>query len=165
MVTIGSHLIGNAYGAYTPLTNKYFQKKIKTSREKYGSFLLSRYKIFEFVESLKKSKDYGLLGFIGDQSPKKKSKSYHRNFMGVKVPVFTGAERIAKKYNYPVFYCQINRVKRGFYEATITALAPKPNEFKKNAITDLFFEKLEQQIKKKPSEYLWTHNRFKYLIS
>ena len=85
--------------------------------------------------------------------------------MGVKVPVFTGAERIAKKYNYPVFYCQINRVKRGFYEAKITALAIKPNEFKKNAITDLFFEKLEQQIKKKPSEYLWTHNRFKYLIS
>ena len=71
MVTIGSHLIGNSYGAYTPLTNKYYQKKIKTSRQKYGSFLLSRYKIFEFVESLKKSKDFGLLGFIGDQSPKK----------------------------------------------------------------------------------------------
>ncbi len=27
MLTIGSHLIGNAYGIYTPLTNKYFEKK------------------------------------------------------------------------------------------------------------------------------------------
>ena len=165
MVTIGSHLIGNSYGAYTPLTNKYYQKKIKTSRQKYGSFLLSRYKIFEFVESLKKSKDFGLLGFIGDQSPKKESKSYFRNFMGVKVPVFTGAERIAKKYNYPVFFCKIKRIKRGFYEAEISTLALKPLEFKKNRITDLFFKKLEEQIKKKPSEYLWTHNRFKYMIN
>ena len=27
MLTIGSHLVGNAYGIYTPLTNKYFEKK------------------------------------------------------------------------------------------------------------------------------------------
>ena len=51
------------------------------SREKYGSFLLSRYKTFDFIESMKSSNDYGLLGFIGDQSPRKESKSYVRSFM------------------------------------------------------------------------------------
>ena len=164
MLTIGSHLIGNAFGIYTPLTNKYFEKKMTKSREKYGSFLLSRYKTFDFIESMENSNDFGLLGFIGDQSPKKDSKSYVRGFMGVKVPVFTGAERIAKKYNFPIFYCQINRVKRGFYEAEISTLAKKPLEFKDNEITNLFFDKLEKQIKQNPSEYLWTHNRFKYMV-
>ena len=164
MLTIGSHLIGNAYGIYTPLTNKYFEKKMTMSREKYGSFLLSRYKTFEFIESMKSSNDYGLLGFIGDQSPKKDSKSYVRTFMGTKVPVFTGAERIAKNYNFPIFYCQINRVKRGFYEAEISVLAMKPLEYKENEITNLFFNKLERQIVKNPSEYLWTHNRFKHMV-
>jgi len=164
MLTIGSHLIGNAYGIYTPLTNKYFEKKMTESREKFGSFLLSRYKTFDFIESINNSNDFGLLGFIGDQSPKRQSKSYIRNFMGVKVPVFTGAERIAKKYNYPVFYCQINRIKRGFYEAEIFALALNPLDYKENEITNLFFDKLEKQIIKKPSEYLWSHNRFKYMI-
>ena len=164
MLTIGSHLIGNSYGIYTPLTNKFFEKKMSKSREKYGSFLLSRYKTFDFIESMKYSKDYGLFGFIGDQSPKKDSKSYIRTFMGVKVPVFTGAERIAKKYNFPVFYCQINRVKRGFYKAEISALAKRPLEYKENEITNLFFNKLEKQIKQNPSEYLWTHNRFKYMV-
>lgn len=164
MLTIGSHLIGNAYGIYTPLTNKYFEKKMTISREKYGSFLLSRYKTFEFIESMKSSNDYGLLGFIGDQSPKKDSKSYVRTFMGTKVPVFTGAERIAKNYNFPIFYCQINRVKRGFYEAEISVLAMKPLEYKENEITNLFFNKLERQIVKNPSEYLWTHNRFKHMV-
>ena len=156
--------IGNAYGIYTPLTNKYFEKKMTMSREKYGSFLLSRYKTFDFIESMKSSNNYGLLGFIGDQSPKKDSKSYVRAFMGTKVPVFTGAERIAKNYNFPIFYCQINRVKRGFYEAEISVLAMNPLEYKDNEITDLFFNKLERQIVQNPSEYLWTHNRFKHMV-
>ena len=72
------------------------------------------------------SNDFGLLGFIGDQSPRRDSKSYVRSFMGVKVPVFTGAERISKKYNYPVFYCQIKRIRRGYYEAEISTLAINP---------------------------------------
>ena len=164
MLTIGSHLIGSSYGIYTPLTNKYFENKMTKSREKYGSFLLSRYKTFDFIESMIKSKDFGLLGFIGDQSPKKESMSYIRTFMGVKVPVFTGAERIAKKYNFPIFYCQINRIKRGFYKAEISSLAKKPSEYNENEITDLFFDKLEKQIRQNPSEYLWTHNRFKHMI-
>ncbi len=154
MLTIGSHLIGNAYGIYTPLTNKYFEKKMTMSREKYGSFLLSRYKTFDFIESMKSSNDYGLLGFIGDQSPKKDSKSYVRTFMGTKVPVFTGAERIAKNYNFPIFYCQINRVKRGFYVAEISVLAMRPLEYKENEITNLFFNKLERQILQNPSDQL-----------
>ena len=69
--------------------------------------------------------------------------------MGVKVPVFTGAERIAKKYNFPIFYCQINRVKRGFYQAEIFALAKKPLEYKENEITNLFFNRLEETNKAK----------------
>ena len=164
MLTIGSHLIGNSYGIYTPLTNKFFERKMTESREKYGSFLLSRYKTYDFIKSMKESKDYGLFGFIGDQSPKKDSKSYLRTFMGVKVPVFTGAERIAKKYNFPIFYCQINRIKRGFYKAEISALAKKPSQYKENEITDLFFDRLEKQIRQNPSEYLWTHNRFKHMV-
>ena len=164
MLTIGSHLLGNAYGIYTPLTNKYFENKMTKSREKYGSFLLSRYKTFEFIESMNSSNNFGLLGFIGDQSPRRDSKSYVRSFMGVKVPVFTGAERISKKYNYPVFYCQIKRIRRGFYEAEISTLAINPLEYKENEITNLFFNKLEKQIKQNPHEYLWTHNRFKYMV-
>ena len=84
MLTIGSHLIGNSYGIYTPLTNKFLKKKMTESREKYGSFLLSRYKTYDFIKSMKNSKNYGLFGFIGDQSPKKDSKSYLRTFMELK---------------------------------------------------------------------------------
>lgn len=29
-------------------------------------------------------------------------------------------------------------------------------------LTDLYFERLEDEIRKHPECYLWTHNRFKY---
>ena len=43
-------------------------------------------------------------------------------------------------------------------------LAINPLEYKENEITNLFFDKLEKQIKQNPYEYLWTHNRFKYMV-
>jgi len=82
--------------------------------------------------------------------------------MGVKVPVFTGAERIAKEHDLPVTFAAITRVKRGHYKASISLLTEDPKSLKENELTDLFTEKLEAQIKKDPSQYLWTHNRFKY---
>ena len=50
------------------------------------------------------------------------------------------------------------------YKAEISSLAKKPSEYNENEITDLFFDKLEKQIRQNPSEYLWTHNRFKHMI-
>ena len=35
MLSIGYHLLGNGYGVYTPLTNKYFNRLISKSREKH----------------------------------------------------------------------------------------------------------------------------------
>ena len=103
-----------------------------------------------------------MYGFINDQSPYPKPKTYWRDFMGTTVPVFTGADRLAKEFNLPVFFTEINRVKRGHYEAEISLLVDDPSACKENEITDLFIEKLEAQIRRDPAQYLWSHNRFKH---
>lgn len=162
MLSIGYHLNEKAYGVYNKLSNPYFEKFIKKSRERHHAYLLSRY---ETVESIKRDQKEGrvaLYGFANDQSPKLRAKSYWRTFMGVKVPVFTGAERIAKEHNLPVTFAAITRVKRGHYKATISLLSSNPKSLKENALTDLFTTKLEEQIRQDPTQYLWTHNRFKY---
>jgi KDO2-lipid IV(A) lauroyltransferase len=46
--------------------------------------------------------------------------------------------------------------------AKVSLLAKDPSQCKENEITDLFTAKLEAQIKRDPSQYLWSHNRFKY---
>ncbi|MGB1972008.1 MAG: lysophospholipid acyltransferase family protein [Flavobacteriaceae bacterium] len=162
MLSIGYHLKGKAYGIYSPLSNKYFNRLITKSREKHQAYLVSRYQTINFIrESVKKGK-FALYGFINDQSPQPKPKNYWRDFMGVKVPVFTGAERMAKEFNFPVYYTEIKRVKRGYYTATISLLKENPSECTAYEITDLFTEKLEKQIRRDPAQYLWSHNRFKH---
>jgi len=162
MLSIGYHLLGKAYGVYTPLKNKYFNRLISKSREKHKANLLSRYKTVAFIRSNEKCGNYGLYGFINDQSPRPRQKSYWRPFMGTLVPVFTGAEQLARKFNFPVYYTEINRVKRGYYIAKVSLLVNNASQCKENEITDMFIAKLEAQIKQDPSQYLWSHNRFKH---
>ena len=83
--------------------------------------------------------------------------------MGVKVPVFTGAERIAKEFDIPIVYADIKRVKRGYYEVDFRVLTDSPKTTKVNEITDKFTEWLEEAIRRDPTQYLWSHNRFKYI--
>lgn len=163
MLSIGYHLMGKGYGVYKPLTNKYFNRLISKSREKHKAYLISRYETIDFIRSSQEKGDYGLYGFIYDQTPYPKPKTYWRPFMGTVVPVFTGAERLAKEFNFPVYYTEINRVKRGYYTATVSLLVKDPSGCKENEITDLFYDKLEAQIKRDPAQYLWSHNRFKHM--
>ena len=149
-------------GIYKKLNNKYFDRLVKKSRARYNTFLVTTK---ESISVLKQNKENGLLtinGFAADQSPKL-DKAYHWNkFLGVKVPVHTGAEMLAKKLDIPVVFFSVNKIKRGFYEATFKTITETPNDFKDYEITDKFFKLVENQIKQAPQYYLWTHKRWKY---
>ena len=103
-----------------------------------------------------------IYGFVSDQSPKPKSKSYWRTFLGVKVPVFVGAELVARELDFGVVYAKINRVKRGYYEARFELISDRSKNLRQNQITNTFTEWLEQDIYCDPTQYLWSHNRFKH---
>ena len=153
----------STYGIYTPLSNIHFDKLVKKIREKHDAFLISRYHTVETIKEHQNKKHIGVYGFAADQSPYPKDKTYWRSFMGNNVPVFTGAERIAKEFNMGVVYADIKRVKRGFYKADFKLISDSPNHTAENEITDLFFNMLEQTITDDPSQYLWSHNRYKYM--
>lgn len=82
--------------------------------------------------------------------------------MGVDTPVHTSAEMLAKKYNMAVIFLDIQKLKRGYYEARFELITNKPTDFTDYDITDIFVEKLEQQIKGDPAYYLWSHRRWKH---
>ena len=101
-----------------------------------------------------------LYGFNSDQSPRPTEKTYWTNYLNVNVPFFTGGERTAKKYNYPVVFASAKRIKRGYYSFEIFPIITKNSSLYN--ITDQFVDFLQEKIRENPSEYLWTHNRFKY---
>ena len=57
--------------------------------------------------------------------------SYWRTFLGIYVPVYNGAERLATELDIPVVFAKIKRVKRGYYQAEFKLLTANPKALKK----------------------------------
>jgi len=51
--------------------------------------------------------NFFLYGMAADQSAQIRSITYWKEFLGVKVPVFTGSERIAKQHDIPVVFGKV----------------------------------------------------------
>ncbi len=151
----------NSIAVYTPLTNKYFNDFILKTRSKFNTLLISRYKLYSVLNQYKEDNN-AVYTLIGDQLPQLRPNNYWRPFMGTTVPVFRGAERIAKKYDLPVIFAKTQRTKRGHYSISFSLISENPITEKEHKITDTFIDKLEAQIKEDPTQYLWTHDRFKH---
>ena len=151
---------GNA--VYKPLANKYFDRLVKRIRAKYNSYLISTKEIIPTLIQERKDGILSINGFVSDQSPKL-DKAYHWNeFMGVNVPVHTGAEMLAKKLDIPIVFFGVKKIKRGYYETTFETITLNPKEYENYQITDTFLKLVEQQIHEAPEYYLWTHKRWKH---
>jgi KDO2-lipid IV(A) lauroyltransferase len=150
------------YAVYKRLANKYFDRLVKRIRAKYNSHLITTKETLKVLGECKRNGELTINGFVSDQSPKA-NKAFHWNeFMGIKVPMYTGAEMLAKKLDMTVVFFSVKRIKRGYYETTFKTIAENPNDFKDYEITDLFFKLVEEQIRNEPQYYLWTHKRWKH---
>ena len=150
------------YGAYTKLGNKYFEKVVKTSREKFG---FKGYKTVDTVKGMQenfKNKVQALYLLLSDQSPQPHKTFYWSEFFGVKVPIHTGAEMLAKKFDLVVVNYISRKVKRGYYEAEFQLITKTPKDFEDYQITDKYIALTEENIKQQPELYLWSHKRFKH---
>jgi len=161
-VSLNLHIDIPCYATYTKINNQVFENKIKTSRERFGVQMIVKKDTIRNLSKNIREKSVGIYGLLSDQSPQLQKTYYWSNFLGVRVPIHTGAEMLAKKYDCAVVNYQVDKVKRGFYEVEFELLTENPNNFKDYEITDLFLEKVEKQIRNKPEYYFWTHNRFKH---
>ena len=147
-------------GIYKPLSNKFFNKKMIKSRQRFGLVLAPMKQVKKFMEQ-----NYGNpkgVVFAVDQSPHNKKTAIWGDFLNQDTAMFYGAEKYAKEYNAPVVYGVINKVKRGYYEATTKLLTDKPNDLEYGEIIRSANRFLEEDINKAPEYWLWTHRRWKH---
>ncbi|MBB4117821.1 KDO2-lipid IV(A) lauroyltransferase [Mesonia hippocampi] len=156
----GLHYKG--YGIYKRIKNPYFDKLIRKIRSRQNTTMLDTKTVHKQMFKDKQDKVLASYGMIADQAPKGGNTKYWRNFLGREVPVFIGSEVIAKRLDYAITYLQIEKVKRGYYQATFIPITDNPKDFEDYKITDKYFELLEKQIIKQPEYYLWSHKRWKH---
>lgn len=147
---------------YKKLANRHFDKLVRDIRTKFNTRLISTRETISIISKTEAEGTKSITGFLSDQSPRLGKEVYWGEFMGIRVPCFTGAERLAKKLDFTTAYLKVSKVKRGFYEAEIITLAENPNDYPDYQLTDLFLREVEKQIREAPQYYFWTHKRWKH---
>jgi KDO2-lipid IV(A) lauroyltransferase len=147
------------YVIYHPLSNKYFNRLIIGMRTRFGTKLIPMKDTLR--EMLHNRHELTATAFIADQSPQP-DRAYWMNFLHQDTPVFLGIEKIALKIRYPVVYVSIKRVKRGYYDLNAERIDLPSEPVRPGEITELHTRKLEEDIRKRPETWLWTHRRWKH---
>lgn len=144
---------------YRPLSHVYFEKMMCKMRTRFGT------KITPVNLTLRDMvANRGTLtatAFIADQTATKKN-AYWMNFLNQDTAVFTGPEKLAVKFNYPVVYMNVQRPRRGYYEVFPELMVADPSTMTENEISELFMRRLEKEILIDPVPWLWSHRRWKH---
>ena len=82
--------------------------------------------------------------------------------MGINVPVYNGAELLARKFDLNVVFLRVKKVRRGYYEASFEVVTTDISQEAEHSITEKFLNMVEAQIYQQPELYLWTHKRWKH---
>ena len=146
-------------GFYKPLSNKYIDKYLKNNRSRFGMHLCSIYVTALSFENYKDKNAF--FAMVGDQSPSNVTKAYWMNFLNQETACLHGPEKYAKKYNLPIVFVDIQRIKRGFYTVELSKIVDEPLKAPDSEITKIYMQKLEKVIINKPEDWLWSHRRWK----
>lgn len=144
---------------YKPLANKTSDRIFNEIRSRFGAVMVPMKQTLRQIIRHQKTPHVSV--FVADQTPTYEESNYFIRFLNQDTLVYTGAEKVAKKFDSPVVFCTIRRVRRGHYTGTLTTLTDQPNTFGEHAITDLYNRFIEDIIREQPAFWLWSHRRWK----
>lgn len=158
-VTVDQAIKQHGCAIYKPLTNRFFDKKMLESREKYGLKMIHYRTVKQDFEKMKN--ELTATHFLIDQAPSQNSTPHWMTFLNQDTGVLVGTERFAKGYDYPVVFLDVQKPKRGYYTARFIDVTGSPRSLPENEITETVTKMLEGYIKEKPEFWLWSHRRWK----
>lgn len=146
---------------YKPLRNPYLDKLFKHIRSRFGGVNIPKHSTAREVIKLKREGRRVAIGLITDQAPNRSEANYWTTFLNQDTVFMDGAERIARMMNYPVFYCELERTKRGYCTVHFDLVCEVPKTTSEGEITEIFARRLEQTIRREPAYWFWSHKRWK----
>jgi Kdo2-lipid IVA lauroyltransferase/acyltransferase len=147
---------------YKPLQNRHFDRFMNKIRSRNGMILTPMSNILRELISLRQKNIRSLFAFVTDQTPPKGEIKFWTNFLNQETPVYLGAEKIASKYNMAVLFLNIQNVRRGYYDFTAELLFENSAGIADHLITEAHVKRLEEIIREKPEQWIWSHRRWKH---
>lgn len=155
---VSHYLKFNCVGVYKSLSNKSFDKYLLKKRSQFGVKLLSQKEILKYIIS--HPDEVNVYIFIADQYPPTEPRM-SVDFLNQETYFDKSIEKIALKYELPVVYADIKRTSAHEYETDLIEISSDPSAAKEGEITRCYANLLNQNIKRQPQLWLWSHRRWK----
>jgi len=153
-------MAGPTFCTYKPLNNPYVNAFYNRCRSRDGIHMIS---MEDTGATIRKSRDLPSVYFlVGDQSPGNLKNAQWIDFFGQDTPFLPGIDFLARRYKYPVYYINVQRIKRGFYTCTFEEIWTEPAAANEADITRAYAAHMENIIRQTPGNWLWSHKRWKH---
>ncbi|MDE6266592.1 MAG: lysophospholipid acyltransferase family protein [Muribaculaceae bacterium] len=150
---------------YRPLRNATFDAVMLELRSRFGSMSLKKRSV---LRDLLRFRRYGIIsvtGFMSDQKPSHGDPIHVVDFLNHPTAVITGTETLAGRLGMAAIYWDISRVSRGHYSITMRRLSDDVGKEEPMEVTHRYFRMLQQTIRENPSNWLWSHKRWKNKVT
>jgi len=158
-LSLSTYLNEKMFSVYKPLNNIQSDRLMLNARARFGANIIP---MQQFPKVVLKNKNRGAVHLmISDQSPHRSKLDFFCSFLNQDTPVYLGAEKLMKAANLNLYFVEVHRVKRGFYEMKIVPLNEQSTNEKGQA-TKMHLSHLEKMIINSPESWLWSHRRWKH---
>jgi KDO2-lipid IV(A) lauroyltransferase len=151
----------HSHPVYRKVKNKFWEDQVKKIRNRFGNEALEAGEVMRHIFRNKNDGNTVYL-FVADQTPHINFVETGLEFMHQKTPVFTGYDKLATRMDLTFIYCETKKVKRGYYQINYHRIMPDGEKFVENEVVKKFHQLLENTLNKRPDNYLWSHQKWKY---
>ncbi len=151
----------HCHPVYRKMSSSFWEEKIKLIRNRFNNHSLEAHDVIKHI--FRNPNDgNSVYMFVADQTPNINSVNYGLKFLNQKTPAFIGYDKLSTRMDLAFIYCEMKKVKRGFYQVNYYRIYPDGEGFVEHEVVKKFHKLLENTIRKRPDNWLWSHRRWKY---
>ncbi|QHL87179.1 lauroyl acyltransferase [Nibribacter ruber] len=150
-------------GVYKPLSSSFFEAFMVFLRSRFGIQLIPMKDTLRHM--IRHKNQPRLFTMLADQVPPYGHIQYWTTFLHQDTAFYVSGDKLRESFGYPVFFVGMKHQRRGYFEIEFIELFPplqEKIESKQHPVTHTFARQLEQWIEANPSDYLWSHKRWKH---
>ncbi len=155
------------YTLYKPLRSKTAEHIINKIRCRFGMNLLSMSAAPRYILNPAHKNSFYI--FIADQSPARVENAYEYTFLNQRTTFFTGGAKLAIATKSALLFISLRKVERGYYSLRFIPIdcesglsGDSDKRQLEQRILKEYARLLETEIKENPTDWLWSHKRWKH---
>lgn len=148
---------------YHPLSSEVMDRVMLKVRSRFGNESIPMKRTMRRLLEIEHQGGHFVTGFISDQRPVGKVLPNWMDFLGIDTPFIVGGEVIGDRVGARYLYVDVEPLKRGHYRLTFKEVVPLKSDLDEGIefpYSRQYMRMLESTIRRDPSYWLWSHNRF-----